>query len=155
MFQFQKGQDAEEMHQRKDKCKFSNVIRNLNIQIDKNRFSMAAEGDFESSVKISLSLFKPSWEHSENITLTKLSSSCSVILWIMPLPEYMTSRNYSAFKDNRLYFCTLFCILRREVKNYGQIRLENPEHHAQNCSSELSICQYENHIWLIYFYESI
>lgn len=144
MSQFQKGQDAEEMHQRKDKCKFSNVIRNLNIQIDKNRFSIAAEGDFESSVKISLSLFKPDliWGHSENITLTKLSSSRSVILWIMPLPEYMTSRNYSAFKDNRLYFCTLFCILRWEVKNYGQIRLENPEHHAQNCSSELSICQY-------------
>lgn len=59
MFQFQKGQDAEEIHQRKDKCKFSNVIRNLNIKIDKNRFSIAAEGDFESSVKISLSLFKP------------------------------------------------------------------------------------------------
>lgn len=35
-------------------------MRNLNIQIHKNRFSIAIEGDFENSVKRSLSLLKVS-----------------------------------------------------------------------------------------------
>lgn len=145
IFYFLKGQGPEEIHQRKDKCKFANVIKKINIQIHKERFSITIEGDFENSVKRSSSLLKPDpvWGYSENITLTKLSSSLSIIFWIILLPECMTSRSDSAFKDNRLYFCTSFCILRLEVKKYDQIRLENPEHHAQNCSSGLSICQHE------------